>query len=163
MADGTQQAPLKHHPPFAITGVGLDHTRILGDTLEAIAGEKAAIIKPGRTCVLGVGTTTPQSVQDVFLSQAASAGVVPTLLVADKSEDVEGEVSAGQSSDHPELPHAHFFITKSLRALVFRLSLRLSRLVQPTKILPHLNQATRLQILLWQPAWPRIFLVVHLM
>lgn len=31
----------------AITGIGLDHTRILGDTLEAIAGEKAAVIKPG--------------------------------------------------------------------------------------------------------------------
>ena len=107
----------------AITGVGLDHTRILGDTLEAIAGEKAAIIKPGRTCVLGVGTTTPQSVQDVFLSQAASAGVVPTLLVADKPEDVEGEVSAGQTSDHPELPHAHFFITKKPKSIGFPLEL----------------------------------------
>ena len=32
----------------AITGIGLDHTRILGDTLKAIAGEKAAVIKPGR-------------------------------------------------------------------------------------------------------------------
>ena len=32
----------------AITGIGLDHTRILGDTLEAIAGEKVAVIKPGR-------------------------------------------------------------------------------------------------------------------
>ncbi len=40
----------------AITGIGLDHTRILGDTLEAIAGEKAAVIKPGRLVVLGEGT-----------------------------------------------------------------------------------------------------------
>ena len=59
--DATSAA--KNITSVAITGVGLDHTRILGDTLEAIAGEKAAIIKPGRTCVLGVGTTTPQSVQ----------------------------------------------------------------------------------------------------
>ncbi len=38
-----------------LTGVGLDHTRILGDTLEQIAGEKAAIIKPGSTAVLAPG------------------------------------------------------------------------------------------------------------
>lgn len=35
-----------------ITGIGLDHTRILGDTIEEIAAEKAAIIKPGCKAVL---------------------------------------------------------------------------------------------------------------
>ncbi len=30
-----------------ITGIGLDHTGVLGDTLEQIAGEKCGIIKPG--------------------------------------------------------------------------------------------------------------------
>ena len=30
-----------------LTRIGLDHTDLLGDTLEAIAGEKAAVIKPG--------------------------------------------------------------------------------------------------------------------
>ncbi len=35
-----------------ITGIGLDHTHILGNTLEEIAAEKAAIIKPGCTAVL---------------------------------------------------------------------------------------------------------------
>ncbi|MGN0072804.1 MAG: bifunctional folylpolyglutamate synthase/dihydrofolate synthase [Coriobacteriales bacterium] len=35
-----------------ITGIALDHTHILGNTLEAIAAEKAAIIKPGCTAVL---------------------------------------------------------------------------------------------------------------
>jgi dihydrofolate synthase/folylpolyglutamate synthase len=39
-----------------ITGVGLDHTAILGDTLEAIAAEKAAIIRPASAPVLGPGT-----------------------------------------------------------------------------------------------------------
>ena len=61
----------------AVTGIGLDHTRVLGDTLEEIAGEKAAIIKPGRTCVLGAGTASPKSVEDVFLAQARAAGVTP--------------------------------------------------------------------------------------
>lgn len=34
-----------------ITGVALEHTAILGDTIEKIAGEKAAIIKPGSRAI----------------------------------------------------------------------------------------------------------------
>ncbi|HEX6510039.1 MAG TPA: Mur ligase family protein [Chloroflexota bacterium] len=34
-----------------ITNVSLEHTRVLGNTVEAIAGEKAAIIKPESECV----------------------------------------------------------------------------------------------------------------
>lgn len=50
----------------AITGIGLDHMRILGDTLAKIAAEKAAVIKPGRFVVLGEGTheTSVQAVMD---------------------------------------------------------------------------------------------------
>lgn len=36
-----------------IASISLDHTAILGDTLEEIAAEKAGIIKPGRPVVLG--------------------------------------------------------------------------------------------------------------
>jgi dihydrofolate synthase/folylpolyglutamate synthase len=36
-----------------ITSIGLDHCDMLGDTFEAIAGEKAGIIKPGRPVVIG--------------------------------------------------------------------------------------------------------------
>ncbi len=36
-----------------VTSIGLDHTDMLGDTLESIATEKAGIIKPGRPVVLG--------------------------------------------------------------------------------------------------------------
>ena len=36
-----------------ITSVGLDHTQILGDTLEKIAAEKAGIIKPGIPVLCG--------------------------------------------------------------------------------------------------------------
>lgn len=36
-----------------ITPVSLDHTAILGETLEEIAGEKGGIIKPGRPVVIG--------------------------------------------------------------------------------------------------------------
>lgn len=54
-----------------ITGVGLDHMHILGDTLEAIAAEKAAIIRPASAPVLGPGT---QPVADVFLRRADEVG-----------------------------------------------------------------------------------------
>lgn len=37
-----------------LTNVGLDHTEVLGGTLEAIAGEKAGILRAGRPAVTGV-------------------------------------------------------------------------------------------------------------
>ena len=36
-----------------VVSIGLDHTAILGDTLEAIAAEKAGIVKPGVPVILG--------------------------------------------------------------------------------------------------------------
>jgi len=36
-----------------ITGIAFDHTALLGNTLQAIAAEKAGIIKPGRPCLFG--------------------------------------------------------------------------------------------------------------
>lgn len=54
-----------------ITGVGLDHMHILGDTLEEIAAEKAAIIRPASAPVLGPGT---QPVADIFLRRADEVG-----------------------------------------------------------------------------------------
>ena len=60
----------------AITGIGLDHTRILGDTLAQIAAEKAAVIKPGGFVVLGEGTHEPE-VQRVMDERCAACGVTP--------------------------------------------------------------------------------------
>lgn len=87
----------------AVTGIGLDHTRVLGDTLEEIAGEKAAIIKPGRTCVLGAGTVEPRSVEDVLLDQARAAGVTPVLVRPE---------AAGEKDPVSGLPRASFRITR---------------------------------------------------
>lgn len=92
----------------AITGIGLDHMRILGDTLEKIAGEKAAIIKRGRSCVLGVGTATPDTMEDVFLEQCAREGVVPTLLRPEALADAAGEMHPGVPREHARLPHATY-------------------------------------------------------
>ncbi len=45
-----------------ITSIGLDHTQQLGNTLAAIAGEKAGIVKPGVPVVCGVTEQEPQEV-----------------------------------------------------------------------------------------------------
>lgn len=119
--DATSAA--KNITSVAITGIGLDHTRILGNTLEEIAGEKAAIIQRGRSCVLGVGTATPVSVEEVFLSRAAEQGVVPTLLRATDVCDVAGEMQEGMVRHHADLPCATFAITKHPARLGFPLEL----------------------------------------
>lgn len=64
----------------AITGIGLDHMHILGNTLQAIAGEKAGVIKDGIPCVLGKHALEPASVLDVFQQAAGRAGsvLIPT-------------------------------------------------------------------------------------
>lgn len=45
-----------------ITTIGLEHTSILGPTVERIAFEKAGIIKPGTPCVVGVPAGTARGV-----------------------------------------------------------------------------------------------------
>ena len=50
-----------------ITNIGLDHTNLLGDTLEKIAGEKAGIIKTGVPVVIG---TTQKETATVFKEKA---------------------------------------------------------------------------------------------
>ena len=52
--DATSVAPTR---ASIITGVALDHTAILGDTIAAIAGEKAGIIRPGVPVITGATGT----------------------------------------------------------------------------------------------------------
>lgn len=54
-----------------ITNIGLDHTNLLGNTLEAIAMEKAGIIKPGIPVV--IGKSRPR-VHTVFKEKALQTG-----------------------------------------------------------------------------------------
>ena len=75
-----------------ITNIGLDHTEILGNTLEEIAAQKAAIIKAGGTAVVYRGT---ESVEKVFDDRCREMGA--DLIKADfdsiksRSEDVFGQ------------------------------------------------------------------------
>ena len=50
-----------------ITNIGFDHTQFLGNTLKAIAGEKAGIIKPNIPVVIGEYTL---ETKEVFLNKA---------------------------------------------------------------------------------------------
>ncbi|MDX6184079.1 folylpolyglutamate synthase/dihydrofolate synthase family protein [Flavobacterium sp. Fl-77] len=62
-----------------ITNIDLDHTQFLGNTLAAIAGEKAGIIKPNVPVV--IGEYTPET-QPVFLAKA-EANKAPIYFASD--------------------------------------------------------------------------------
>lgn len=73
-----------------ITNISFDHTQFLGDTLEAIAREKAGIIKPGVPVVIGDASG---AVRDVFIHKAEEEN--SPLFFASCCEDVESLVSEG--------------------------------------------------------------------
>ncbi|MBU2937275.1 MULTISPECIES: bifunctional folylpolyglutamate synthase/dihydrofolate synthase [Pacificibacter] len=54
-----------------ITPISIDHTQFLGDTIEAIAGEKAGIIKRGVPCIVG---PQPEAAMEVIERQAMRLG-----------------------------------------------------------------------------------------
>ncbi len=61
-----------------ITSIAMDHEQYLGDTIEQIASEKAAIIRPGVTAV--IGKQDPR-VLSVLLQRCKETGVQPVLAV----------------------------------------------------------------------------------
>ncbi len=69
-----------------IASISLDHTKTLGDTLEAIAWEKAGIIKPSRPVIL---SENPVCVQEVVKARAEEVGA--TYIYAPES-GVDGSV-----------------------------------------------------------------------
>ncbi|RFC44957.1 MAG: dihydrofolate synthase / folylpolyglutamate synthase [Verrucomicrobia bacterium] len=75
-----------------VTSIGLDHQKWLGDTLGAIAGEKAGIFKPGVPAV--VPANLPAEAMEVIRSHAAAQGspltVVEKPLPADWSLGLRG-------------------------------------------------------------------------
>jgi dihydrofolate synthase/folylpolyglutamate synthase len=71
---GRLDATTVGHPEVAvITSIALDHQAWLGDTLAAIAGEKAAILRPG--IALGVVAAQAPEAAAVVARHAAAAGV----------------------------------------------------------------------------------------
>ncbi len=71
-----------------VTGVSLDHTDRLGSTREAIAADKAYIIKPGSIAVIGPGCA---GVEHVFIERALAVGA-PLVHVGRGEDDVAWHV-----------------------------------------------------------------------
>jgi dihydrofolate synthase/folylpolyglutamate synthase len=59
---------IRHPAATAITPISLDHQAFLGDTIAAIAGEKAGIMKPGAPAIIG---PQPPEAAAVFDARAA--------------------------------------------------------------------------------------------
>jgi dihydrofolate synthase/folylpolyglutamate synthase len=70
-----------------VTSIGIDHTQYLGDTAEAIAGEKAGIFKPGVPAV--IGDRDPR-ISALLGRLAVAAGATPVRVLAEEGaiEDV---------------------------------------------------------------------------
>ncbi|MDB4957724.1 MAG: FolC bifunctional protein [Myxococcales bacterium] len=70
-------------PIAVVTGVAMDHEAILGDSLEAIAAEKAGIWKPGQRAIIGA-SGEPAAVP--FLVERAREAGVAELTVIGRAE-----------------------------------------------------------------------------
>jgi dihydrofolate synthase / folylpolyglutamate synthase len=93
---------LIHPEVTAITAIQLEHTQILGDTLEKIAMEKAGIFKPGVTAIT---VPQPPSVLEVLRQEASRAGA--PLEIVGQSIDFSCRFEAS-----PDLgPHARVCLT----------------------------------------------------
>lgn len=94
----------------AITHVAMDHMDFLGDTLAAIAFEKAGIIKPGVPCATG---RQDQAAAEVIARVAHAAGA--PLLMRDKAWTITSsgpglryeDASGSLDLPRPALPGAH--------------------------------------------------------
>ena len=76
----------------AITRIAMDHEQYLGDTIESIASEKAAIIRPGVTAV--IGKQDPEALS-VLLQRCEEIGVQPIFAVPP-----DGQIRIGLRGRH---------------------------------------------------------------
>jgi dihydrofolate synthase/folylpolyglutamate synthase len=74
-----------------VTSIGLDHTDLLGDSLESIAREKAGIFKRGTPAVIGEDSA---SIRSLLQDCAREAGAQPIIAIDDEYELSDVEVSA---------------------------------------------------------------------
>jgi dihydrofolate synthase/folylpolyglutamate synthase len=83
----------------AITSIDFDHEQYLGNTLAAIAGEKAGVIRRAIPVVVG---PLPAEAHDVIVSACASAGAV--FIEADSGVRVESTSERGRTSVRIQSP-----------------------------------------------------------
>ncbi|MCL2328468.1 MAG: bifunctional folylpolyglutamate synthase/dihydrofolate synthase [Bacteroidetes bacterium] len=106
-----------------ITNIGLDHTNLLGNTLEEIAGEKAGIIKPNTPCIIGEQHDETEYVfEDIARQNNAPLlfanidytikNVVSTPLVAERSRSINDRTVAERSRSHNDRWYENFSIIR---------------------------------------------------
>ncbi|MBA3644941.1 MAG: bifunctional folylpolyglutamate synthase/dihydrofolate synthase [Gemmatimonadaceae bacterium] len=78
-----------------VTSIGLDHTDLLGDTIELIAKEKAGIFKPDVPAI--VGDTNPETIS-ILRASAAAVGAAPIRVVAHELQLSRVTVSSAGTS-----------------------------------------------------------------
>lgn len=113
----------------AITGVDLDHTKILGETKAQIAQEKAAIIKPGQLVFLGAGVAGDPEVRAIVDARCAACSIEPEYIPvqiplekrvsakASSANDLSTKEQAGHTSRGTHIPHyqaANIALAKAL-------------------------------------------------
>ena len=92
-----------HADIVGITPIALDHEEYLGRTIESIAAEKAAIIRPGASVV--IAPQVPKAL-DVIVLQSLSCNVEPT--VANGDATIERVTEDGRCEVTFETPHARY-------------------------------------------------------
>ena len=93
-----------------ITGVALEHTAILGDTIEKIAGEKAAIIKPGSHAIF----EHDLAAQGVFERQAQDVGTPYSYAKLDATRAFDDELAYMPAYQRSNLATALAAVTVAL-------------------------------------------------
>lgn len=103
-----------------ITNIGWDHTNMLGNTLQLIAGEKAGIIKPHIPVI--IGEYQPE-LADIFTNKAKSENA-PISFASEDWEVLKSEVGSQKSEDIQKYIDFKIFRKNSeLKALYLKLDL----------------------------------------
>ena len=95
-----------------ITSIGLDHTDMLGDTVEKIAAEKAGILKPGVPLALGL---VPPAAEAVIRQIAGTVGA-PVYAVREIYEGTTENTEGTESLKTPSVNSATSVVKKALPA-----------------------------------------------
>ncbi|KAA6410246.1 MAG: dihydrofolate synthetase fol3 [Lasallia pustulata] len=120
-----------------ITRIGIDHEAFLGNTLEAIAVEKAGIMKPGVPCVIdGMNV----SVFHVFERTAALVGAGPVIQISPSTSRADDELWNAFPISEFEL-HQQINLRLAYEAVRQALA-RLHSSTKPSQLLPAIHKAS---------------------
>lgn len=102
-----------------ITAIGMDHEKFLGNTLQQIAKEKAGIMKPGVSCVIGKQSLEAEQAEVMEVFRDSSAGLSPEAPLLSYgtewiSEPFEGQMRFVYESDSCLLPRPNLLGTHQI-------------------------------------------------